>query len=144
MMTQFSLYSDWYVNYKKNEMLTLWNSFTTLFPPNSDHEIKIYTEIQLVISLNLKLFLASLFHRGDWAVPRMTSKRRRMLGIQLYCFRTHAYICMNYKEMRLHLLQLPGWTVRRDLSSNAKSLSLHGSKWNICFVRHLECLRIWL
>ena len=38
---------------------------TTLFPPTSDHEIKIYTEIQLVISLNWKLYLVSLFYRGD-------------------------------------------------------------------------------
>ena len=35
-MTQFSFYSDWYVNYKENEMLTLWN-----FPPHCSHQIQI-------------------------------------------------------------------------------------------------------
>ena len=35
------------------------------------------------------------------------------------------------------------WTVFRDLSSSANSLSLHGSEWNICVVRHLEYQQIF-
>ena len=57
MMTLFSFYSDWHVTLIQGERnYNFVEFFPTLFPSNSDHEIKIYTEIQLVISLNWKLF----------------------------------------------------------------------------------------
>ena len=61
-----------------------------------------------------------------------------MLGIQLYCFRTHAYICMNYKEMRLYLLQLPGYTKSSLLvTDGCEKLSQVNASKRTSNVRHL-------